>query len=368
MHSLTDKNILLISPEAWGKSLVSKHHYAISLAKRGNRVYFLNPNSEPSLIYQPLENVDLFVVGDVKIQRGLRLLPSFLQRYFFGKAIKRLEQKCKTSFNIVWSFDSSRYFNLLCFRDSIRVFQMMDYRYDFNLAQISSSAHICLGVTDEIVRKQKVYNPQSYFLQHAVHEFTPKNITLPSGKSNVKAFYAGNLLLRFIDRKLVLRILDEFPNVDFFFAGASGIGNLNTIVSELDTAFIKELSSRKNVFLLGEKSPDELPSLMEQSDILLVFYDHLNYPSDVANSHKILSYLAAGKVILANHTEQYASLGLLEMTSSHDEYIKKMSEIIADLDSFNTPELQSQRKLYASEHTYEKQIQKIEKILGTLLS
>ena len=39
---MKNKIILLISPEAWGKSFVSKHHYASYLSKN-NTVCFLNP-------------------------------------------------------------------------------------------------------------------------------------------------------------------------------------------------------------------------------------------------------------------------------------------------------------------------------------
>ena len=46
MDSLRNKTILIISPQAWGKMFLSKHHYAIELAKRGNAVYFLNPPGE----------------------------------------------------------------------------------------------------------------------------------------------------------------------------------------------------------------------------------------------------------------------------------------------------------------------------------
>ena len=38
-------SILIISPEAWNGHFVSKHHYAVSLANRGYKVYFLNPPS-----------------------------------------------------------------------------------------------------------------------------------------------------------------------------------------------------------------------------------------------------------------------------------------------------------------------------------
>src|SRR5579862_3671957 len=40
---LAGKTILVISPQAWGDMLISKHHYALELARRGNQVYFLNP-------------------------------------------------------------------------------------------------------------------------------------------------------------------------------------------------------------------------------------------------------------------------------------------------------------------------------------
>src|SRR4030081_3223301 len=44
--TLKNKTILLISPQGWGPMFLSKHHYAIELAKRGNTIYFLNPPGE----------------------------------------------------------------------------------------------------------------------------------------------------------------------------------------------------------------------------------------------------------------------------------------------------------------------------------
>jgi len=46
MKTITHKTILLISPQSWGNMFVSKHHYALELARAGNTVYFLNPPEE----------------------------------------------------------------------------------------------------------------------------------------------------------------------------------------------------------------------------------------------------------------------------------------------------------------------------------
>lgn len=47
--SFNNKTILIISPEPWGKMMISKHHYALELAKLGNEVYFLNPPNNNSI-------------------------------------------------------------------------------------------------------------------------------------------------------------------------------------------------------------------------------------------------------------------------------------------------------------------------------
>ena len=43
MWQLRNKTILILSPQAWGTMFLSKHHYAVELARLGNRVYYLNP-------------------------------------------------------------------------------------------------------------------------------------------------------------------------------------------------------------------------------------------------------------------------------------------------------------------------------------
>ena len=57
MEVLKGKTILILSPQSWGKMFVSKHHYAIGLAKKGAVVYFLNPPDQEN--HQPKGDITI---------------------------------------------------------------------------------------------------------------------------------------------------------------------------------------------------------------------------------------------------------------------------------------------------------------------
>lgn len=104
---------------------------------------------------------------------------------------------------------------------------------------------------------------------------------------------------------------------------------------------------------------------MARANVLLVTYLAKDNLEQVANSHKIMEYLAAGPVILATRTLDYDDRpDLLEMASSADEYIEKFNRILSDLDYWNSEEKVRTRKSFAYENTYAHQINKIEKALG----
>jgi hypothetical protein len=126
---LEGKNILIVSPEAWGNNYVSKHHYAISLAKRGNNIYFLNPPTKQ--IFSKKEVLTNLWVFDFKPKyRGLGRLPAFISAMLTKWEFNRLEILISVKIDIIWNFDSSRFFNL--------------YRINSGVLKISSySRYMC---------------------------------------------------------------------------------------------------------------------------------------------------------------------------------------------------------------------------------
>ena len=71
----------IISLERWGVMKISKHHYAMELAARGCRVYFIeSPDlSERGVRVEPsAEHPEIRIVRYRPVTRGRRFLPGFL--------------------------------------------------------------------------------------------------------------------------------------------------------------------------------------------------------------------------------------------------------------------------------------------------
>ena len=63
----TKMKVLLISPQHWGTMRVTKHHYAIELAKLGHEVFFLEPTEASWKWNQTSFNVTLSDAEGVKL-------------------------------------------------------------------------------------------------------------------------------------------------------------------------------------------------------------------------------------------------------------------------------------------------------------
>ena len=118
--NLTNKNILLISPEPWDHIFVSKHHYAVHLAKRGNKVFFLNPPVSKSGV-ACTAFAEVFEVNYSGFPIGVRFYPLFMQKVIMARVYQTIEKLCSAVFDVVWSFDNSVFFDFSFFSFSNKV-------------------------------------------------------------------------------------------------------------------------------------------------------------------------------------------------------------------------------------------------------
>ena len=132
---LQNKLILVISPQEWGKMLLSKHHYALELAKAGNTVYFLNPpDVNGKLPYNTITiekssfHENLFMIRHrlyFPYILKFKALPVF--HALMKPHVTRILKKIGKKLDIIWSFDLG---NLYPFRffapDIFKVFHPVD--------------------------------------------------------------------------------------------------------------------------------------------------------------------------------------------------------------------------------------------------
>jgi hypothetical protein len=110
---------------------VSKHHYAIELAERGNQVCFLNP---PSKRYRLAETeYDNLKVIDYKgFIKGLYVLPRILRIWSQRFVLHQIEKLMEIKFDLVWSFDNSVFYDMEVFGlGTLKISHIVDFNQDF---------------------------------------------------------------------------------------------------------------------------------------------------------------------------------------------------------------------------------------------
>lgn len=364
MKWLEKKNILLISPEAWGSNFVSKHHYAVTLSKQGNVVYFLNPPSE-SFSVQSTSYENLKVVNYLPFIKGLRYLPNLLQRFFIRQKYKRLQRLANCAFDIVWSFDNSVFYDFSDLPDSVlKISHIVDLNQNFETVKAANTANICFCTTAFIKEKLRTYNSRVFKIHHgySIPSKLSQSRTILPGNNTTKVVYMGNLAIKYIDWELLQTVIRQHLNVDFIFIGPEGNSNLNkSCEKKLGSAQVK---ADPNTYFIGPIPSSKINAYLQKADILLITYQADLYEKQLASPHKFMDYFGSGKVIVATYTDEYKDKReLLAMSRRNKEYPALFSEVANNLSEWNCRTKQEERKQFAQDNSYEKQLERIEKII-----
>jgi glycosyltransferase involved in cell wall biosynthesis len=363
--SLRDKTILLISPEAWGDNFVSKHHYAVTLARLGNQVYFLNPPS--TKFCQLFKKDNLFLVDYKPKFTGLRFLPSWLAAILIKQEIRNLEKKLNVTFDIIWNFDPSRFFNLKLLNQKLRICHLVDLNQVFQRHQLANTADICFVTTDYILNTIKPYNKHVYKIHHAYAEpsldriIQEENHIFSDNNVRIKALYIGNLSMPYIDWEILEELVRENTGVDFYFIGPEGKSNLSG--SNEPPKVLEKIKKLSNAKFTGSVKYDLIPAILERADIVLVSYQE-RYHIDQASPHKMMEYLGSGKVIVSTYTDEYKDKKELLVMAKHNDMVPAIFKRVCDnINFYNSPEKVKQRIYFALDNTYTKQLSRIEQLI-----
>jgi glycosyltransferase involved in cell wall biosynthesis len=367
---LSNKTVLMFSPQAWGKMFISKHHYALELAKRGNRVYFVNPplNKNIFKVSQLKEYPGIYLIDSgLPFLRDLRFHSSLIFSLYNRLNLKRIEKSIKDEIDLIWSFDFFGFCDFSFFKKAYKIAHPVDFVLSKEIKN-AKNADILFSVADKIIEDFSCLKIPSYFINHSVSEEFISNLsskkTLNSG---IKFGYIGNLLRPDIDYKNIIAIVEQCELVEFTFIGSfkkSNIGASNEISLDQSISYLRNLS---NVTFTGILDKKQMALKMSEMDGFFIAYDKSKDMCKGANYHKVLEYLATGKVIVSNYVSAYKEIDLFPMvieSADSDSIIDLFEEVVNSINSYNSIEFQNSRINFALDNTYSKQVDRIENILN----
>lgn len=374
---LKEKNILLISSETWGDIYISKHNYAVSLARRGNTVYFLNPlrdkmkrgtiKVESSGVHPALWIVSYNTFFPIILKFHLPKLFDYLMRFQIKKIVQRIGVKP----DVVWDFNCSYlYNNLEQFGAPLCIFHPVDL-IGKEVAQ--KRCDLVLSVSKLILDEYKRPGVPKYVVNHGLAETFIKIAKQEPAETEtadrpVRIGYVGNLMMGALDREVMKKIIIANNTAEFHMIGPYTYSN-NNIADERHhdkeyAEFLAFLKMQDNVKLYGPRIQRDIARLIDKFDMFLLCYRETpSYRAD--NSHKVLEYLSAGKVVVSNHLSFYHDKDLLEMApfGKNHELPTLVQHVAENLHYYNSLENQQARKQWALDHTYERHIQRIEEYI-----
>lgn len=312
--------VLLISPQHWGTMRVTKHHYAVELAKLGHEVYFLEPteaswkwnSSAFELSPSDAQGVTL-VRQKINVPYNLKFHAKGVFDWFIKKHIQTFEKQLGP-FGLVWSFDLTNALPLKYFsKTSKKIFFAADWPQVPDAVKAAEGANLLVSVAQEILDQYPtVSGAKKLLIDHGVAECFIEAGKQPFVKTDdiIRIGMSGNFLRPDIDRPVLLEIIKTHSDLIFECFGAfePKNSNLGGAADQETRTFINALKLAPNVSLHGMVPPETLAKELRRMDAFLICYDVAKDQSKGTNYHKVMEYLAYGRPIVSNEISSYKTI------------------------------------------------------------
>ncbi|AXI54102.1 hypothetical protein C1J05_06010 [Sulfitobacter sp. JL08] len=364
---LTGRCILLVSPQPWDHLPISKHHYAEALAER-NTVAFLQPpvsTLKPGTVVATESGINgiSLISWTPFTPKILRFHAYGLYKWFIGREARQIGKAIGVDGkpDLLWCFDFNTFPDLRAFGATRVIYHPVDPLSDHKQARIGKTADLILSVSNRILTSfdGMLDLPPRHLVNHGIGSaFTnlARSPAFPRKDGPIRCGYFGNMDRAVIDGNLIAATVAAQNGVEFHFWGPI------TKISPL-----APLRSAPNCIFHGTVPKDALARAAADMDCFLVAYRADARESDLSNAHKLLEYFATGRTVIATPMDCYRDdPELLAMSSSSDleTFITHVAETFASLSTLNADTPAARRKAVALEHTYERNIARIDALLA----
>lgn len=226
-------------------------------------------------------------------------------------------------------------------------------------AQHMKKADLVVANSHYLAALAQKFNPNSFYVGQGCDTslFDTKLVTtIPSDIQNIPKpiiGYIGALLSLRLDISVLEHIAESRPRWSVVLVGP-----------EDETFAASSLHLYKNVYFLGNKTGNELPSYLNQFDVAI--NPQVLSPVTIGNyPRKIDEYLAMGKPTVATKTEAMSVFAdYTYLAENQEEYITFIEKALRE----DNDQIRQARKDFASGHTWENNVLEIFKAIETVKS
>ncbi len=368
MMSLTGRDIVIISNEAWGDIWYSKHHYAYALSQH-NRVWFIDPPApfRPGHLLRPkvkihrikdrlhrisYRNVLPFTgTQDQLFRLNEKLTAGAIQNKLLARQVKNL---------LFWSFDPFRLVFPRQLGATTSLYHSMDFYKNRREALLMQEVDGLLSVSPDIEAKFSENSIPKLQVPHGIAAPSSSLSSLLATAPEKCMLLMGTLNER-IDFKLLLRVAKAFPDYRLQLIGPV----LEQHFSAEDQENVKALRALPQVEWTGTLPWRQLEPYLLKARLCLVALKQ-NQLGNQLNSLKVNHYLSLGRPVVSTwlkDQEPTAQQGLLYLAQSEDEFLYFCSQSLNDSDD---SEIRQKRYDFAQQLAYPKLIDRIGQFIQTL--
>ncbi len=394
--NITNRDIVIVGQQPWDEGIGSNCRNIALEFSRQNRVLYVNSalnritslkdKAEPR-VQRRLAVISGKEKGLVPLQNNLwNLYPNCIIesinkiriRAMFNILNKRNNKRFATSiqkamdelgFKNIILFNDNDMFNSFWLKEFLKPATSIYYSRDYMVAteyfryhgeklepQVIAKSDVCVANSPYLANYCRQSNPRSYYVGQGCELDMFTNLadkTIPADIASIPRpiiGYVGVLQTNRLDMELLAYIAEQRPNMSIVLVGPE------------DEEFRDgRLHGIKNIYFTGPKQPEQLPAYINTFDVCLnpQLVNQVtigNYP------RKIDEYLAMGKPVVATVTEAMSIFVVhTYLAANREEYLTLIDRALAE----DSPERQTQRRAFASSHTWENSVREIYKAINS---
>ena len=236
------------------------------------------------------------------------------------------------------------------------------------LSGFSNVSSLMLEPENEIIKKSDLILATSHLLFHEKSQRNPNCLLVPNGTEFDHFNYSPESSLEelvglgkpvigyygalsdWLDTKLIYNLASARPNWNFILIG------------RIESADVNQLKTMSNVFFLGEKSYELLPSYLHHFDTCIIPFKKTPL-TEATNPVKLFEFLSAGKSVVATDLDELRYYQeYVRLASSISEWLEAIELALDDY----LPEQVENRLRFARQNTWDNRILLIEDAIQSI--